>query len=57
VKLAKRFATPMQNAMIDHANATKAFDKNRERLRAERLAREAGAAIQPSEPGLKAKGK
>jgi hypothetical protein len=46
-----------KSAMIDHANATKAFDKNRERLRAERLAREAGAAIQPSEPGLKAKGK
>jgi hypothetical protein len=27
--------------MAEHANAAKAFDKNRERLRAERLAREA----------------
>jgi hypothetical protein len=48
-----------KSAMIDHANATKAFDKNRERLRAERLARE---AIEPPSPpkkkktGLKAKG-
>jgi hypothetical protein len=46
-------------AMTEHANATKAFDKNRERLRAERLARE---AIQPPPPpkkkkaGLKTKG-
>jgi hypothetical protein len=37
-------------AMTEHANATKAFDKNRERLRAERLAREAGAATDEAVP-------
>ena len=47
-----------KSAMIEHANAAKAFDKNRERLRAERLARE---AVEPPPPpkkkkaGLKAK--
>lgn len=46
-------------AMTEHANTAKAFDKNRERLRAERLARE---AIEPPSPpkkkraGLKTKG-
>ncbi len=34
-------------AMAQHENAAEAFDKNRERLRAERLAREAGEATPP----------
>ena len=48
-----------KSAMTEHANAAKAFDKNRERLRAERLARE---AVEPPPPpkkkkaGLKTKG-
>ncbi len=48
-----------QSALIEHANAAEAFSKNRERLRAERLARE---AIEPPPPpkrkkaGLKTKG-
>ena len=46
-----------KSAMIEHANAAKAFDKNRERLRAERLAHE---TVEPPPPkkkkaGLKAK--
>lgn len=48
-------------AMTEHANAAKAFDKNRDRLRAERLARE---AVEPPPPepkkkkaGLKTKGR
>ncbi len=42
-------------AMAEHENAAEAFAKNRERLRAERLAREAGKAT--DEAGLKAKQK
>jgi len=47
-----------KSAMIDHANATKAFDKNRERLKAERLAREAVELPPPKKKkaGLKTKG-
>jgi hypothetical protein len=41
--------------MAEHENAAEAFAKNRERLRAERLAREAGKAT--DEAGLKAKQK
>ena len=37
-----------KSAMIEHASAAKAFDKNRERLKSERLAREAGMATPPS---------
>ena len=46
-------------AMTEHANAAKAFDKNRERLKAERLAREAGEPPSPpkkKKAGLKRKG-
>ena len=42
-----------KSAMIEHANAAKAFDKNRERLRAERLARE--AVVKPPLPPKKKK--
>jgi hypothetical protein len=45
--------------MTEHANAAKAFDKNRERLKAERLAREAiepPLAPKKKKPGLKTKG-
>ena len=41
-----------KSAMIEHANTAKAFDNNRERLRAERLARE---AIEPLPPPKKKK--
>ena len=40
-------------AMAENAKPAEAFARNRERLRAERLAREAGEAI--DEAGLKAK--
>jgi len=43
-----------QSALIEHANAAEAFDKNRERLKAERLARE--AAEPPSPPKKKKAG-
>lgn len=36
-----------QSALIEHANAAEAFDKNRVRLKAERLAREAGETTPP----------
>jgi hypothetical protein len=45
-------------AMAEHESAAKAFDRNRQRLKAERLAREAGAATPPpkkKKAGLKAK--
>jgi hypothetical protein len=42
-------------AMAEHEKAADAFDKNRERLKAERLAREAGGAT--DEAGLNAKPK
>jgi len=49
-----------KSAMIEHANAAKAFDKNRERLKAERLAREAVAPPpllpKKKKAGLKTKG-
>ena len=41
-----------KSAMIEHANAAKAFDKNRERLKADRLARE---AVEPPSPPKKKK--
>ncbi len=41
-----------KSAMTEHANSAKAFDKNRERFRAERLARE---AIEPPPPPKKKK--
>ena len=47
-----------KSAMTEHATAAKAFDKNRERLRAERLAREAAApppAPKKKKAGLKTK--
>ena len=37
-------------AMMDHETTQKAFDENRERLRAERLAREARATPNPRQP-------
>jgi hypothetical protein len=46
-------ATEAKVAMAEHENAAEAFAKNRERLRAERLAREAGKA--KDEAGPKAK--
>ena len=42
-------------AMAEHENAAEAFAKNRERLKAERLAREAGEATDKA--GLNAKQK
>jgi hypothetical protein len=45
-------------AMSEHALAEKAFSRNRERLKAERLAREAAAPLAPKTTGKpKAKGK
>src|SRR6476620_3880053 len=47
-----------KSVMTEHTNTAKAFDKNRERLRAERLAREAAApppAAKRKKAGLKAK--
>ncbi|OPH81441.1 hypothetical protein B2M20_17695 [Nitrobacter vulgaris] len=46
-----------KSAMIEHANAAKAFDKNRERLRAERLAREAAEPPPPPKKKAGLKGK
>ncbi len=40
-------ATEAKVAMAEHENAAEAFAKNRERLKAERLAREAGATPPP----------
>lgn len=47
-----------EKAMTEHEVATKAFSKNRERLKAERLAREVAgtsAAATKAKPGKKAK--
>lgn len=41
-----------KNAMTEHATAEKAFSRNRERLKAERLARE---AVEPPPPSKKKK--
>ena len=43
-------------AMAEHEKAAKAFDKNRERLKAERLAREAAESAPPPKKKLKTKG-
>ena len=46
-------------AMAEHEKTTEAFDKNRERLKAERLAREAAEPAAPpkkKKSGLKTKG-
>ncbi len=47
-----------QSALIEHADAAEAFAKNRERLKAERLAREAAATPPPKKKkaGLKTRG-
>ena len=41
-------------AIAEHENAAEAFAKNRERLRTERLAREAGEASPAADAGMKA---
>ena len=52
-------ATEAKVAMAEHENAAEAFAKNRERLKAERLAREAAEPPPPpkkKKAGLKTKG-
>jgi hypothetical protein len=44
-------AVETEKAMTDYEKAQKAFHENRERLKAERLAREAKAAADTSEKG------
>jgi hypothetical protein len=44
-------AVEAEKAMTDYEKAQKAFHENRERLKAERLAREAKAAAHSSEKG------
>jgi hypothetical protein len=46
-----------KKAMTEHEIAQKAFSNNRERLKAERLAREAAAPTPLKSKGSKAKGK
>ena len=46
-----------EKAMTEHEIAQKAFSNNRERLKAERLAREASGAISETKTKPKAKGK
>ena len=46
-----------KKAMTEHEIAQKAFSNNRERLKAERLAREAAGAPPAKTKGSKAKGK
>jgi hypothetical protein len=46
-------AVEAEKAMTDYEKAQKAFHENRERLKAERLAREEKAAAHSSEKGVK----